>query len=214
VARSACLCDVDPRFEPYAAEHTSSFAADLEVVAGATRERTASPGMMSGLVEARLLQVLVRLRQARRVLEVGTFTGLGALAMAEALAPDGSVTTLEADPENASLARGHIAAHPLGERVTLIVGDARQLLSELPGPFDLAYIDAWKPDYPTYFELVLPLLASPGIMVFDNVLHGGHALEDDDPVGAFNDLIQTDARVENAFLTIGDGVLLVWPRSR
>ena len=213
-ARSACLRDVDPRFEPYAVEHTSPFGADLEAVAGATRAQTGSPGMMSGLVEARLLQALVGLRQARRVLEVGTFTGLGALAMAEALAPDGSVTTLEADPDNASLARAHIAAHPLGERVTLIVGDALQLLPELPGPYDLAYIDAWKPDYPTYFELVLPRLASPGIMVFDNVLRGGRALEDGDPVGAFNDSIQADARVENAFLTIGDGVLLVWPRSR
>jgi predicted O-methyltransferase YrrM len=127
--------------------------------------------MMSGLIEARLLQAVVRLRQARRALEVGTFTGPGALAMDEALAPGGSVTTLEADPDNASPARAHIAAHPLGERVSSIVGDARQLLSELAGP----------------------------------------ALEDGDPVGAFNDVIQTDARVENALLTIGDGVLLVWP---
>lgn len=212
--RCACLYEVDPKLETYAVQHTSRFAADLEAVADATRQRTASPEMMSGLVEARLLQALVRLRQARRVLEVGTFTGLGALAMAEALTPDGSVTTLEADPDNASMARAHIAAHPLGGRVTLIVGDARQLLSELSGPFDLAYIDAWKQDYPAYFELVLPRLASPGMMVFDNALHGGRALEDGDPVGAFNDSIQADPRVENAFLTIGDGVLLVWPRSR
>jgi caffeoyl-CoA O-methyltransferase len=149
--------------------------------------------------------------RAKRVLEVGTFTGLGALAMAEAL-EGGTVTTLEADPENAKLARAHIDAHPLGSRVELIVGDALQLVPTLQGPFDLAYVDAWKPDYPTYFELVLPLLEPHGIMVFDNALHRGTVLEEGDAVGAFNDMVQADERVNNALLTIGDGVLLVWRR--
>lgn len=203
---------MDSRLARYALQHTSPFDADLEGIVRATRGKTASPGMMSGLVEARLLQTLVRLSRAGRVLEVGTFTGVGALAMAEALGPEGTVTTLEADPDTAALARAHLAAHPAGERVQLLCGDARQLLTTLSGPFDLAYVDAWKPDYPVYFDLVLPLLSPQGIIVFDNVLRGGRALEPGDPVGAFNDRVQADARVENALLTIGDGVLLVWPR--
>jgi caffeoyl-CoA O-methyltransferase len=204
---------VNTRISDYALEHTSPLERGLERVAAATREQTDAPQMMSGLVEARLLQMLVRLARATRVLEVGTFTGLGALAMAEALQPQGTVTTLEADPDNAELARAHFAAHPLGTRVELLTGDALQLLTTLPGPFDLAYVDAWKSDYPAYYELVLPLLAPGAIMVFDNALHGGRALEEHDPVGAFNDMVQADDRVDNALLTIGDGVLLVWPHA-
>jgi caffeoyl-CoA O-methyltransferase len=167
---------------------------------------------MSGLVETRLLQTFVRLARPDRVLEVGTFTGLGALAMAEVLAADATVTTLEADPGNAALARAHLAAHPAGDRVQLLEGDALALLGTLEGPFGLAYVDAWKTDYPAYFERVLPLLAPEGLVVFDNVLRGGRSLDPDDPVGAFNDLVSADARVDNALLTIGDGVLLEWPR--
>jgi caffeoyl-CoA O-methyltransferase len=203
---------MDPRSETYAVEHTSPLAPELEVVAAATRDKTASPRMMSGLVEARLLQALLRVARATRVLEVGTFTGLGALAMAEALEPGGTVTTLEADPENAKLARAHLDAHPLGERVEMLTGDALQLIPTLEGPFDLIYVDAWKSGYPAYFELVLPLLEPHGIIVFDNALHGGSVFEEGDAVGAFNDAVQADERVSNALLTIGDGVLLVWPR--
>jgi caffeoyl-CoA O-methyltransferase len=202
---------VDEPIWQYAREHTSPFGPALQAIVAATSAQTEMPEMMSGLVEARLLQTLVRMSRARRVLEVGTFTGVGALAIAEALRPGGTVTTLEADPANASLARAHFAAHPLGSRVEMIVGDAMKLLEELRGPFDLAYIDAWKPDYPTYFELVLPLLTAGGMMVFDNVIRGGRALQPGDPVGAFNDLVQADPRVANAMLTVEDGVLLVWP---
>jgi caffeoyl-CoA O-methyltransferase len=203
---------MDARIARYAVEHTSSLDPALAAIAQATREQTDAPGMMSGLVETRLLQTLVRLARADRVLEVGTFTGLGALAMAEALRPGGTVTTLEADPENAELARAHLDAHPAGSRVQLITGDAIRLLATLTGPFDLAYVDAWKTDYPAYFELVLPLLSPEGIMVFDNTLRRGRVLEAGDPMGAFNDMIHADPRVDNALLTVGDGVLLVWPR--
>lgn len=201
---------VDPRIERYAIEHTSPLDPGLDAVAATTRESTPSPQMMSGLVEARLLQALLAAAGARRVLEVGTFTGLGALAMAAALPSDGRVTTLEVDEANAGLAREHIAASPDGAKVELVVGDAHELLRELDGPFDLAYVDAWKPDYPAYYEAVLPLLGPRGVMVFDNVLRGGDVLEDGEPVAAFNDAVQADARVRNALLTVGDGVLLVW----
>jgi caffeoyl-CoA O-methyltransferase len=208
---------VDPRIERYAVAHTAPLNPALESVADSTRDRTERPGMMSGLVEARLLQALVATSGATRVLEVGTFTGFGALALAEALPAGGTVTTLEADPANAAVARGHIADHPLGDRVELLEGDARELLTGLEGPFDLAYVDAWKTDYPVYLERVLPLLGPRGIAVFDNVLRRGAVLEPDDPVGAFNDRVQADPGLVNALLTIGDGVLLVWrapePRS-
>jgi caffeoyl-CoA O-methyltransferase len=201
---------VDPRIATYAVEHTSPLDPGLEAIAAFTRAEMDQPQMMSGLVEARLLQALLVAGGATRALEVGTFTGFGALAMAAAMPEHGHVTTIEADPENAAIARRHIDESPYGARVELLEGDARELLAGLPGPFDLAYVDAWKPDYPTYYEAVLPLLGPRGVMVFDNVLRSGQVLEPGDVVGAFNDRVQADPRVANALLTVGDGLLLVW----
>jgi caffeoyl-CoA O-methyltransferase len=174
--------------------------------------------MMSGLVEARLLEALIVVGGARNVLEVGTFTGVGALSMAAAMPEDGRVTTLEVDPDTAAVARRHIDASPYGNRIELIVGDALETLARLEGPFDLVYIDAWKSDYPAYYEAALPKLAQRGVLVADNLLRGGAALDatatDDGTVGIreFARTVQRDDRVHNVLLTIGDGVMLVWRR--
>jgi caffeoyl-CoA O-methyltransferase len=205
---------VDPRIKAYAERHTTPLGGHLAEVAGATRERMPSPGMMSGLVETRLLQSLIVASRATRVLEVGTFTGFGALAMAAAMPAGGRVTTIEADPETAALAREHIAEDPLGDRVELVEGDARQVLPRLDGSFDLVYVDAWKPDYPAYLELVLPLLAPHGVVAFDNVLRSGRVLDEGDEIAAFNARVQADPRLDNVLLSIGDGVLLVWHAPR
>lgn len=174
--------------------------------------------MMSGLVEARLLEALIVVGGARRVLEIGTFTGVGGLAMAAALPPDGRVITLEVDEETAAAARRHIDKSPHAGRVELIVGDALETLTRLDGPFDLVYIDAWKADYPTYYDEVLPKLSERGVIVADNLFRDGLALtpEAQDPgtlgIREFARRVQQDERVHNVLLTIGDGVMLVWPR--
>jgi caffeoyl-CoA O-methyltransferase len=201
---------VEPQIARYAGDHTSTLDRDLARAAGATREQMPHPGMMGGLVEMRLLQAFALASEARRVLEVGTFTGVTALALARSLPHDGRVTTIEADPATAAIARAHLDADPAGAKVELIVGDAREVLAGLEAPFDLAWIDAWKPDYPRYFELVLPLLGPHGIMAFDNVLRDGRVLDPGNDTASFNDAVQADTRVQNALLTIGDGVLLVW----
>jgi caffeoyl-CoA O-methyltransferase len=205
---------VDPRIKTYAVEHTTPLDDGLAVVAEATRAEMPSPGMMSGRVEVRLLQALIAAARATRVLEVGTFTGFGALAMADALGDDGRVTTIEGDPRTAEIARRHHAADPRGERVDLLTGDARDVLRTVDGPFDVAYVDASKDQYGDYLELVLPLLAAHGVAVFDNVLRRGHVLDDGDEVAQFNARVQADPRVRNAMLTVGDGLLLVWPAPR
>jgi caffeoyl-CoA O-methyltransferase len=203
----------------YAEAHTSPFAGALASVAGWTQENTPSPGMMSGLAEARLLEALIVVGGARSVLEIGTFTGLGALAMAAALPAGGQVITLERDEEMAAVARRHISASPVGERVSLVVGDALETIGGLAGPFDLVYIDAWKADYPSYYEAVLPKLSERGVIVADNLFRGGAALRpagEEDPGNAgireFAQRVQADETVDNVLLTIGDGVMLVWRR--
>ena len=203
--------------EDFAAAHTTPFEGPLAAASEWTAANTPWPEMMAGLSEARLLEALIFVSGARSVLELGTFTGVGALAMAAALPTDGRVVTLERDPDNAAVARRHIAASPLGERIELIEGDAREALPQLPGPFDLVWIDAWKSDYPQYLDLVLPKLAPRGMIVADNLFRDGAALppatNDDATQGLleFARRVQEDERLHNVLLTVGDGLLLAWP---
>ncbi len=207
---------IDPEAVAYAERHTTPFAGPLADAAAWTQGNTSAPQMMSGLAEARLLEALIVAGGARRVLEVGTFTGVGALTMAAALAPGGELITLERDADTAQAARRHFATSPHGERITLIEGDALAALDELDGDFDLVYIDAWKADYPAYYEAVLPKLAPRGVIVADNLFRGGGALDaadrDEGNLGIreFARRVQADDRVHNVLLTIGDGVMLTW----
>lgn len=202
----------------YAQAFTTPGQGHLRVVADWTQEQTSAPGMMSGLAEARLLEALIVAGGARHVLEIGTFTGFGALAMAAALGPEGRLTTLEVDQEAAAAARRHIEASPYAERIELIVNDALVSLDRLEGPFDLVYIDAWKSDYPAYYDAVLPKLAERGVIVADNLFRGGQALDpaatDEGTAGIreFARRVQEDERVDNVLLTVGDGMMLAWRR--
>jgi caffeoyl-CoA O-methyltransferase len=200
----------------YALEHTSPLVGPLAAAAAWTQGNAPSPSMMSGLAEARLLEALIVVAGARQVLEIGTFTGVGALTMAAALPPDGRVTTLEVDEDIAAVARRHIDASPNADRIELVVGDALETIARLEGPFDLIYIDAWKTDYPAYYDAVLPKLAQRGLIVADNLFRDGAALDptaaDQGTVGVreFARRVQQDERVHNVLLTIGDGVMLAW----
>ena len=204
--------------ERYAERHTTAFAASLDAAVAWTRANTSEPQMMSGLAEARLLEALIVVGGARRVLEIGTFTGVGALTMAAALPQGGRVTTLEVDAENAAIARRHIDSSPVGRRVELIVGDALETIASLEGPFDLVWMDALKSEYPAYYDAVLPKLAERGVIVADNLFRAGAALDatvaDAGTAGIreFARRVNADERVHNVLLTIGDGVMLAWHR--
>ncbi|HVP02211.1 MAG TPA: O-methyltransferase [Solirubrobacteraceae bacterium] len=207
---------IAPAAAAYADAHTTPPAGVLADVAAYTQANTAAPQMMSGVPEARLLEALIVASGARHVLEIGTFTGFGALAMAAALGPDGRVTTLEVDEDTAATALRHITASPYAERIELIVGDALTSIAELDGPFDLVYIDAWKSDYPAYYDAVVPKLTPRGVIVADNLFRGGSALEPDpgdaSTVGIreFARRVQEDERMHNVLLSVGDGLMLVW----
>lgn len=204
--------------EDFAARHTTAFAGALAQAAQWTAMNTDSPQMMAGPAEARLLEALIVVGGARRVLEIGAFTGVGALAMAAALPEEGRVITLELDPERAAIARRHFEASPYGDRIELIVGDALESLKRLEGPFDLVWIDAWKADYPAYYDAVIDRLAERGVIVADNLFRDGAVLAADatDPgtVGMreFARRVQADDRTDNVLLTVGDGVMLAWRR--
>lgn len=199
--------------ERYAEQHSSPPRAQLDQLAAETRATLASPGMLSGAVEGRLLQTLVWITGARSVLEFGTFSGYSALSMAEALPPDGRIVTCEIDAEHAELARKHIEASSYADRIDIRVGPALETVDSLPGPFDLVFIDADKRNYSAYYEASLRKLARHGLIVVDNTLWSGRVLapdtDDARAIAEFNDFVTADDRVISVMLTVRDGITLV-----
>src|SRR6266545_3400221 len=202
---------VEPRIEEYAEEHTSPDGELFERLAEETRAKTSAPQMMVGRIEGRFLAMLVRLRGARRILELGTFTGYSSISMASALPPGGSILTCDVDPEATAIARRYMDESGYGDRIEIRLGPA---LETLEGPFDLVFIDADKPNYRNYYEAALPLLAENGLIVIDNVLWSGRVLEEDvdestRAIKEFNEHVRTDPRVLSVMLTVRDGMTLV-----
>jgi caffeoyl-CoA O-methyltransferase len=206
---------VTPEVDAYAAGHTDPEPPHLAALAAATREFSQSHGMMVGPNEGRFLSLMVALTGARRVLEIGTFTGYSALSMADALPPDGRIVSCEVDPDHAAMARRHIDASPYADRVEVRLGPALETIASLDGPFDLVFIDADKTNYLNYYEAVLPKLAEGGVILADNVLWSGRVLDDDDQtddtraIRQFNDHVRDDPRVSCLMLTVRDGVSVI-----
>jgi caffeoyl-CoA O-methyltransferase len=202
--------------ERYAERHTSAVDPLFASLREETYARMQYPTMQVGAVEGSLLRMLVALTGARRVLEIGTFTGYSALMMAAGLPEDGALVTCEVDPKAAEVARRYFARSPHGRKIEIRMGPALRTLSSLPGPFDLAFLDADKEAYPAYLEALLPLLRRGGLLVADNTLWSGRVLspEDDEDraIHAFNERCASDARVEAVQLTVRDGVTLVRKR--
>ncbi|HLG66278.1 MAG TPA: class I SAM-dependent methyltransferase, partial [Acidimicrobiales bacterium] len=155
---------VDPVALSYAEEHSTAPPAYLAEVYESTKRDFAWWGMMVGRQEGRFLEMMVHATAARRVLEIGTFTGYSSLAMAAGLPPGGRITTCEVNPEHAEVARRNIAASPFAACIEVIEGPALATVGTLPGPFDLVFIDADKTGYDDYFEAVLPKLAERGLI--------------------------------------------------
>jgi caffeoyl-CoA O-methyltransferase len=207
---------VDPAVEAYVEAHTTPHPENMRALADETRSQLESPQMLSGPVEGRLLEALVHAMGAKRVLELGTYSGYAALSMASALPEGGRIITCELDPARADFARRHMDESPYGDRIEIRVGPALDTLRELDGPFDLIFIDADKAYYPHYYEAALGLLAERGVIVIDNTLWSGRVIEGRDDgsentatIKELNDRIVADPRVVAVMLTVRDGVTIV-----
>ena len=170
--------------------------------------------MLSGPIEGTLLQTLVWATDARRVLEIGTFTGFSSQMMAAALPEDGILVTCDIDPEAAEVARQFYAKSPHGHKIDLRLGPALETLETLNDwVFDVVFIDADKTGYAAYYEKAVDLLAPRGVIAVDNVLWSGRVLdpktEEDRSIAAFNERVKNDPRVSHVLLPIRDGVMLI-----
>jgi predicted O-methyltransferase YrrM len=202
----------------YAEAHTTPEPELLRQLNRETHVQVLAPRMLSGHLQGRLLSMISHMVRPRRILEIGTFTGYSALCLAEGLLPDGELHTIEFNPELESRIRRYVAAASLTDQIHLHIGDARQVLTTLAETWDLVFIDADKINNDAYFELVINQVRLGGFLLIDNVLWGDKALpsypvkpadKDTHAVRAFNAKIQADPRVENVFLPLRDGLLLL-----
>jgi len=206
---------VPEEIEEYAAAHTTAPPELLTALAAETRETLRSPQMLTGTIEGRFLELLVFGLGARRVLELGTYSGYSALSMVAGLPEGGHIDTCEADERHAEVARRYIAQSPHADRITIHLGPALETIERLEGDFDFIFVDADKENYGNYYDALLPRLAPRGLMAFDNTLWSGRVLdEDDDSEGTrvireLNDRLAADDRVVAVQLTVRDGVTLV-----
>jgi caffeoyl-CoA O-methyltransferase len=204
--------------EEYCLRHSTTGGKLLRELEKYTRRHCADSQMLIGPHEGALLAMLVRLSGARRVLEIGTFTGYSALCMAEALPKNGRLITCEIKSQHAEIAQSFFDRSPHGRKIRLRLGPALETLANLPASaiFDLVFLDADKENYVNYYEAVLPRLWSGGLIVADNVLWSGRVLapkkKTDRAVVRFNKHVQRDPRVECVMLPVRDGVSLIRKR--
>jgi caffeoyl-CoA O-methyltransferase len=208
---------VNEDLERYAEEHSTSDPRLFRRLEKETRAISDWPQMMVGPLEGQFLGWLVWLSGARRVLEIGTFTGYSSISMALNLPPDGRIVSLDVNEETTAVARRYAEEAGVADRIDYRVGHALELLDVLAGPWDLVFIDADKENYVDYYENVLPKLAERGFIVADNVLWSGRVLEDGgdestEAIKRFNDHVAGDDRVECLMLTVRDGMTLIRPR--
>jgi caffeoyl-CoA O-methyltransferase len=198
-------------------DYLARHAGQDEVLERVARETAEMPNaeMQTTPDEAALLTMLARLVGARRALELGTFTGYGAISIARGLADGGRLTCLELDEEYAAIARRNLEDAGVADRVEVLVGPALEALRAMPAEptFDLVYLDADKPGYPDYYEEIVPRLVPGGLLLIDNVLLGGRVTapqEDRERImDALNDRVTEDDRVDSAMVLVADGLTFV-----
>ena len=201
--------------EEYAAKYTSAENDVLELINKETVKNHPHAHMLSGQVQGKFLTFLSKILQPKYVLEIGTFTGYSALCLAEGIAEGGQVHTIEIRQEDADTALKNFGLAGKNNIITLHIGNAKEIIPELPHQWDIVFIDADKVSYIEYYELVLNKLSEKGIIIADNVLFHGQVLEE--PVkgknalaiDAFNKHVMNDPRVEQVMLTVRDGLLLI-----
>jgi caffeoyl-CoA O-methyltransferase len=201
--------------EQYAAAHTSALSQLLEELEAYTVSNCAFPQMLVGHFEGAFLAMLVRLSAARRILEVGLYTGYSALTMAEALPPDGELITCEIDAGTAAIAQLFFDRSEHGRKISIHLGPALETIAALPPAplFDLVFLDADKENYVAYYHALLPRLRPGGLIVADNVLWSGGVLmprnANQRALAEFNRTVRDDSGVECVMLPLRDGVTLV-----
>ena len=205
---------IDPNLSAYSEAHTSAESPLLKKINRDTHAAVLRPRMLSGHLQGRFLSMISKMIGPKTILEIGTYTGYSALCLAEGLAPDGKLITVDINEELESRVRGYFLESGINNSIDFRIGNALTIIPALSGPFDLVWIDADKENYVNYYDLVIDSVPSGGYILADNVLWSGKILEtktdkDTRALQAFNDKIHVDPRVENLLVPIRDGILVM-----
>jgi len=206
---------VNSKAEQYAKTNTSALDELLSEIEVFTNTHHPHAQMLSGHVQGKVLELFSCMIQPKRILEIGTFTGFSALCLAKGLQAEGQLHTIELREEDAETAKRYFIRSGVNEKISLHVGDALKLIPSITETWDLVFIDADKVNYIPYYELTLPAVKKGGWIIADNVLFHGDVLQDEvkgknaKALSAFNDHVRNDDRVQQAMLTIRDGLLLI-----
>jgi predicted O-methyltransferase YrrM len=201
--------------EKYIADHTTGEPNVLHQNYREANLTTYYPQMLSGKVQAKFLEMICRMLQPKRILEIGTFTGYSAIAMAGGLPPGGLLYTIEINEEREEMIQKYIALAGMKDKIKLLIGDAVKIIPEIDEVFDLIFIDANKEQYVDYYERSMEKLRPGGFILADNVLWGGKAVRDEHPdketrgIQLFNTHVKNDTRVEQVILSVRDGLMMV-----
>ena len=204
-----------PEMDRYLENHASAEPAILKKLRKETYQKTTQPHMISGYQQGRLLSILSKMMQPKNILEIGTFTGYATLCLAEGLAKEGKITTLDVNEDLAYLPQKYFNESEYSAQIDFKIQDAKVFLKETNEIFDLVFIDADKENYVEYFKLIKARLKSGSVVMFDNVLWYGKVLEENPKtkstqnIKELNDLVAQDEDFENLILPLRDGVNLM-----
>ena len=219
----------------YIEQHSSPESEVLQQITRSTHLEVINPRMLSGHVQGRVLSMLSQMIQPKRILELGTFTGYSALCLAEGLSENGKLITIEHNDEMEDSIRRNLALSPLGEKIELRIGEAKEILKQLGNEianqlkedsekqekFDLVFIDADKKEYCDYLDLVLPLMQEGGWILADNTLWDGHIVDpaydkDKQTIGLrdFNDKVMANEHLEKVILPLRDVLTIIRVKTR
>ncbi len=206
---------IHPSVQEYAEAHTSAEDALLKEIADYTYSKHEDPQMLSGHLQGKLLEMISCMIRPKRILEIGTFTGYSALCLATGLTDDGELHTIELREEDVQLARSFFNRSAYADKIISHTGNASDIISKLNETWDLVFIDADKPAYIEYFNLVLPQVRKNGFILADNIFFHGQVLEENvtgksaKGIEAFNRFIKERTDIEKVVLTIRDGLYLI-----
>lgn len=205
---------IDLQLTEYSEAHTSSESEVLKKISRDTHAKVLMPRMLSGHLQGRFLSMISKMIKPKTILEIGTYTGYSAICLAEGLALGGKLITLDINEELESKVRGYFLEAGLEKVIDYRIGNALKIIPDLQMKIDLAFIDADKENYSTYFDLIIDSVVSGGFLMADNVLWSGKVLDtkpdkDTRAILEFNKKIQSDKRVENVLIPIRDGIVLM-----
>jgi predicted O-methyltransferase YrrM len=208
---------ISDQLQQYIDDHSMKESDLLKALNRETHQKVLQPRMLSGSYQGRLLALLAKMIGPKKILEVGTYTGYATLCMAEGLTTGGSIDTIDHNEELTDMQRRYFDQSPYGSQIIQHIGEAKDILKSLTGPYDLVFLDADKENYPHYFDLIIDKLETGGVILSDNVLWSGKVLEKatDEATSAlqvYNHKINTDVRVETVVLPIRDGLTITRKR--